>query len=120
MGKGQEIFVNLYKIMIEHGQFKDALTTLADFARKGIPSLFHCFVGKDRTGVTACLLLRLAGVSEAEVINNYAESQVHLMPHQKMVAQQNPGLYNYIDPIILTGTPPYAMRYILGKLDEYG
>jgi protein-tyrosine phosphatase len=42
------------------------------------PVLFHCFAGKDRTGLVAALLLSLAGV-EAEAIGvDYAETDIQL------------------------------------------
>jgi protein-tyrosine phosphatase len=42
------------------------------------PVLFHCFAGKDRTGLVAAMLLSLAGV-EAEAIGaDYAETDVQL------------------------------------------
>lgn len=34
-------------------------------------SLFHCYTGKDRTGVLAAVILRLLGVSEADVLEDY-------------------------------------------------
>jgi protein-tyrosine phosphatase len=38
--------------------------------------LFHCSHGKDRTGIIAALLLKCAGVSDEDVINDYALSVV--------------------------------------------
>lgn len=38
--------------------------------------VFHCTAGKDRTGVVAALLLMLAGVSEEDIIHNYAATIV--------------------------------------------
>jgi protein-tyrosine phosphatase len=42
--------------------------------------LFHCSAGKDRTGVAAALLLLLAGVSDDEIIEDYAWSAALLEP----------------------------------------
>ncbi len=39
--------------------------------------LFHCTAGKDRTGTTAMLLLKLAGVSDEDVLEDYALSEVY-------------------------------------------
>lgn len=36
--------------------------------------IFHCSIGKDRTGITAALLLGLAGCSPADIVADYAES----------------------------------------------
>jgi protein-tyrosine phosphatase len=52
-----------------------ALTAVAD---AGGPVCFHCAGGKDRTGIVAALVLRLAGVPLAEVGADYALSAVLL------------------------------------------
>lgn len=41
--------------------------------------LFHCSVGKDRTGILALLLLGLAGVDKWDVVANYVQSFPNLM-----------------------------------------
>ena len=40
--------------------------------------LFHCRVGKDRTGVIAMLLLELAGVDRASIVADYAATQQYM------------------------------------------
>ena len=44
------------------------------------PVLFHCAVGKDRTGVAAALLLELAGVPDEHIVADYALSTTELEP----------------------------------------
>lgn len=44
------------------------------------PVLFHCAVGKDRTGLAAALLLNLAGVPDQHIIADYAVSTAELEP----------------------------------------
>jgi len=41
--------------------------------------LFHCAVGKDRTGILSMLLLSLAGVSRHDIVSNYIQSWSNLM-----------------------------------------
>ena len=56
-----------------HGaEIARALAAIAD-APAGV-TLFHCFAGKDRTGLVAALLLRLAGATIEEVAADYALS----------------------------------------------
>jgi protein-tyrosine phosphatase len=43
-------------------------------------ALFHCTLGKDRTGLVASLLLLLARVSEDDITDHYAVSSVYLKP----------------------------------------
>jgi protein-tyrosine phosphatase len=40
--------------------------------------LFHCMAGKDRTGVTAMLLLGLAGVAKEDIVANYQVTRTYL------------------------------------------
>ena len=41
-------------------------------------ALFHCTAGKDRTGVTALLLLDLAGVSRQDIAEDYAVTEQYM------------------------------------------
>lgn len=42
--------------------------------------LFHCTVGKDRTGMVAAMLLKLAGVDDADIVADYAETGGNIEP----------------------------------------
>lgn len=48
----------------------------ADTAAPGV--LFHCTAGKDRTGLAAALLLEVAGVSRADVVADYVQTETNL------------------------------------------
>jgi len=50
----------------------DALELIAD--RNNHPLVFHCSVGKDRTGVLAAMLLAAAGVIDEDIIHDYTLS----------------------------------------------
>jgi protein-tyrosine phosphatase len=56
-------------------RFGDALSAIADADG---PVVVHCMGGKDRTGLVAALLLRLAGVSLADIGRDYALSGPNL------------------------------------------
>lgn len=68
-----------YLFMLERGAptFVEALQLLA--TPDHLPALFHCAVGKDRTGVLAALVLTLIGVPEQEVAADYARSHPGLV-----------------------------------------
>jgi protein-tyrosine phosphatase len=51
--------------------------------------LFHCAVGKDRTGIVAALLLELAGVPRKAVLADYAASGSFLKPLVEQLARQH-------------------------------
>jgi protein-tyrosine phosphatase len=44
---------------------------LTDLATGPLPQLFHCTAGKDRTGWAAALLLEIAGVDRATILDDY-------------------------------------------------
>lgn len=63
-----------YLYMLQRGSatFVQALEALAD--PDHLPALFHCAVGKDRTGVLAALALSLVGVAPEDVAADYART----------------------------------------------
>ncbi len=44
------------------------------------PIVFHCAGGKDRTGILAAIILDLLGVSDDDIADDYALTQVHQRP----------------------------------------
>lgn len=44
--------------------------------------VFNCSAGKDRTGVATAILLRLLGVPDSVIMEDYLLSNVHYVPHQ--------------------------------------
>ena len=68
---GVDAVVEIYAAMVEHGapSFGTVLRLAADAANH--PLLFHCTAGKDRTGVTAMLLLSTLGVTDEDVLADY-------------------------------------------------
>lgn len=66
-----------YLLMLEHRQqaFSGIFNTVAA-AEGGV--LFHCFAGKDRTGLVAAMMLSLAGVEVEAIAGDYAETDTQL------------------------------------------
>lgn len=69
--------------------------------------MFHCKVGKDRTGIVAALLLMLCGVSRADIITNYSSSFHYIIQNPqivKMIQNSIPDLFyskpEYIEPVL--------------------
>ncbi len=66
-----------YMLMLERrqaafGAVFDAIASTEE------PVLFHCFAGKDRTGLVAALILSLAGVDPEAIGADYAETDIQL------------------------------------------
>jgi hypothetical protein len=60
------------------GPVASAVRAVADAPDGGV--VVHCFVGKDRTGIVAALLLRTAGVPADVVARDYAHSATRVAP----------------------------------------
>jgi len=79
-----------YVLMLEHrhrgvGAIFDAIA-----AADG-PVLFHCFAGKDRTGLVAAMMLSLAGVEPEAIGADYAETDLQLAGrYEEWLAKASP------------------------------
>merc|ERR1712217_961382 len=65
MAKSNEIFLDIGKSSLAR-----AFRTLAQPG--ALPALFHCSLGKDRTGLLAMMLLNLAGASDEDIAADFA------------------------------------------------
>lgn len=85
------------------------------------PVVFHCYAGKDRTGLLAALLLRHAGVAIEDIAEDYAISRVRLQPRhdQWLASAESDEERARIERI--TATPATAMQRVLEAIDrDYG
>ncbi|WP_209426170.1 tyrosine-protein phosphatase [Pararhodobacter sp. SW119] len=69
---GGDPLLDFYRIAVDdrHEALREILITIA-----GVPEgavMFHCTVGKDRTGLVAALLLGLAEVAPEDIVEDYA------------------------------------------------
>lgn len=85
-----------YLFMLEHGAatFVEALQLLA--TPDHLPALFHCAVGKDRTGVLAALVLTLVGVPDDEVAADYARSHPGMVALTSWAEQHEPDYGSFL------------------------
>ncbi|MEX0781503.1 MAG: tyrosine-protein phosphatase [Dehalococcoidia bacterium] len=72
-------YAAVYPLMLEVGTFafRTLFETIADTDGRVV---FHCAAGKDRTGIASALLLEVAGVSDATILEDYRQSAELLMP----------------------------------------
>ena len=86
----------------------------------GHACLFHCAVGKDRTGTIAMLLLKLAGVSDKLIIEDYAITE-ELMKEVFASQREECARKNIDVPDLLFSSAPENMEITLQHLaDTYG
>jgi protein-tyrosine phosphatase len=66
-----------YLMMLDHrpDAFREIFTALA---RTDGAAVFHCFAGKDRTGMVAAMSLSLAGVGVEAIAADYAETDAQM------------------------------------------
>jgi len=69
----ERLMIDMYREFVaddvSRGQFAAALRLIA--AADGVPLLFHCTAGKDRTGWLAAIVLTALGVDRATVVADY-------------------------------------------------
>jgi protein-tyrosine phosphatase len=81
----------------------------------------HCFYGKDRTGLVAALLLRLAGVGLDEIAADYAETERNLAKRTQEWIDEAPDVIDRGRRERIARTPPEAMAAVLEELERrYG
>jgi len=79
-----------YVLMLEHRQRGMGAIFDAIAAADG-PVLFHCFAGKDRTGLVAAMMLSIAGVDHAAIGADYAETDLQLADrYEEWLAKASP------------------------------
>lgn len=81
MREGRYDWVASYRQMITDGGAAFAQTFALLAVRANLPVAFHCTAGRDRTGVTAALLLSLLGVDREVIAHDYALTGTFLQPH---------------------------------------
>ncbi|KAJ7044685.1 protein-tyrosine phosphatase-like protein [Mycena alexandri] len=83
-----EAFMELYSQILDHGglAFGTILRHVRDKPNEGC--LFHCTAGKDRTGVIAAILLKLAGVDNEAISKDYALTRVGREPARAMIMER--------------------------------
>ena len=101
-------------------RFIEALEVIADSGNH--PLVFHCAVGKDRTGMLAAVLLSLLGVAEKDIIADYTLSEPYmdeLLARLKNHPQKDDPPLDI--PDYFWKAPPESMKLFLSTLrKQYG
>jgi protein-tyrosine phosphatase len=87
-----------------------------------VPLLFHCAAGKDRTGLTAALLLHALGVSDDDVFDDYALTDTYRAGiREKLRARLAANGVDYDDVAAFFGAPRVVIeRTFAGLRERYG
>jgi protein-tyrosine phosphatase len=120
---GERLLAGLYI-----GQLDNSATTIGELFSAlaepgGLPAVFHCHAGKDRTGLVAAVLLEALGVEREAILDDYeltARYRLRAQQDQTFERMMNLGLAPEAAAGVLTA-PRWAMHSALEHLDrEYG
>jgi len=83
--------IDLYDYMADFCAKETAQAVRALAAPGALPALFHCAVGKDRTGFLAAVILALIGVPDEEIVRDFLLSNPALgLPKQEHTGSARP------------------------------
>jgi hypothetical protein len=112
-----------YRGMLSEGTetVTSAIRLLADPGRQ--PAVFHCSVGKDRTGVLSGLVLGFLGVPDEVIVDDYAlsyEAMLQLLEHLKERYPDASEIVERYRPVILSAEPASMAGFVEGVRSTYG
>jgi len=98
-----------------------ALEVLSDPGN--LPAVFHCSVGKDRTGVLAAVVLGLLGVPDDVIVEDYVLSSMAMTQILERLRQEYPDAADEVArfaPVILSVEPTTMAGFLRVVHDQYG
>lgn len=112
-----------YLAMLSEGTatVSGAIGLLADPARR--PAVFHCSVGKDRTGVLSALVLGFLGVPDAVIVDDYTlsyDAMIRVLAHLKERYPESEEIVERYRPVILSAEPASMAGFVAGVRRTYG
>lgn len=118
--EGENFLYHLYSGLVEQSAPKigQLLTALAKDG--GLPAVFHCHAGKDRTGLVAAVLLEALGVERDAILDDYELTARYRLRNDQEATFQRLREYG-MSPEAAAGvltTPRWAMRKTLEELDR--
>lgn len=96
----------------------DALRTICDPTTH--PVVFHCTVGKDRTGIIAAVLLDILGVDREHIIHDYALTAPNMAPLVQRIRESDffKEIGLAVAPMWLFDADPETMDVFLEIVDD--
>jgi protein-tyrosine phosphatase len=86
------------------------------------PLIFHCAVGKDRTGVLSAMLLSVIGVQDSDIIEDYTMSGLYIEELLQRISS-DPKIAEAVKPLpdyFWTATPESIILFLTTLRQEYG
>ncbi len=107
-----------YEYSLENYKEKyfEALSTIAD--TKDGCVLYHCYFGKDRTGLLSMLLLYIAGAEVEDIIADYQTTHTYILPYIKKKVAEGA---NWTEDTESHKSSPDSIAHIINYLNQkYG
>jgi protein-tyrosine phosphatase len=98
-----------------------AVRLLADPRRH--PAVFHCTVGKDRTGVLSALVLGFLGIPDDVIVADYALSYDAMLRILENLLERYPDANEIVEryrPVILSAEPASMAGFVAGVRATHG
>ncbi|WP_040978655.1 tyrosine-protein phosphatase [Oceanobacillus jeddahense] len=112
--------VEMYMVMLESSKpkFKEIMDIFLE--NRENPVLFHCRVGKDRTGVLAAILLDLAGVPRDIIVKDYALTAAYKEITEEELNNRPPLMSRNQFKTLLGCEPSYMEEFLDYLYKAYG
>lgn len=107
--------VYIYTLEAMKKKFKDIFDIFLKYPYETV--LFHCSAGKDRTGMTAALLLDLIGCHEYDIVKDYSESYENNIEINESLTQM---MESEEAKQYLKSSPRYMMEFLDYLREHYG
>lgn len=87
---------------------------IATLATSGVPAVYHCAAGKDRTGVVSAILLGLLDVPDEVIVADYAATQENLdaIVERLMAAEGYHAMLSALPPDTLHAEPETMLGFL--------
>lgn len=121
-GLDEALMVGSYQRMLDQfpDQFGAVLRHIADPAN--LPLVFHCTAGKDRTGITAMLLLAVLGVPEDIIMADFELTNIYTQARVALIRERlESGGINFDTLLPIFSASTAALQGAIAHLDtQYG
>jgi protein-tyrosine phosphatase len=85
------------------------------------PAVIHCAAGKDRTGITAGIVLRALGIPDDQIVADYALTDGYLSVHiARLRAMRLGSFYDQVPPELLRADPETLLGALAAIDDRHG